>query len=117
MMRLALVLGAVLTFSTVAQADVAPPDSCTTAGAACTNAGTSANQAGVCTATTCTRATPSGPMDYACSRCMVSTSTADLATKPTTTSDGSCNASGQGAGTTALLALLGMLGIRRARAF
>ncbi len=114
MMRLALVLGAVLAFSTVAQADVAPPDSCTTAGVACTNAGTNADQPGVCTATTCTRASPSGPMDYACSRCMVST--ADLASKPTTTSESSCSASGEGAGVTALLALLALFGIRRARA-
>lgn len=114
MMRLALVLGAVLTFSTAASADVAPPDACTTAGAACTNAGTNADQPGVCTTKTCTRATPSGPMDYSCTRCLVST--ADLATKPTTTSDGSCNASGEGAGATALFALLAVLGIRRARA-
>ena len=114
MVRFALVLGVVLGFSSLARADVAPPDSCTTAGTACANAGTTYDHAGVCTAMTCSRATPNGPMDYACTRCTITT--ADMTTAATKPSSGSCSApGGQGAGATALLVLLGALWIRRSR--
>lgn len=58
----------------VARADLAPPDSCSSPGQPCQNAGASNDQAGTCTATTCTkRVQPvdggSETMAYACNLC------------------------------------------------
>lgn len=56
-----------------AWADLAPPQNCTAPGQPCTNAGMSANQSGVCVATTCTRLVPADggvtTMSYSCNRC------------------------------------------------
>lgn len=91
------------------RADVAPPDSCSSVGAACSNAGASANGAGLCSATKCQRATPSGPMEYDCNRCL----TADMA-GASTKGDSSCSAVGGGADALALaLAAFGAAGLRR----
>jgi hypothetical protein len=57
-----------------ALADIPPEDQClaTDAGKACDNAVGPDDELkpGVCTATTCTRATPDGAMTYACYRCV-----------------------------------------------
>jgi len=69
---LAFFLAAGLSFlGATARADIPPPDSCQSPGAACTNAGASFNQAGHCVADTCTKATPTGSVQYACMVCRV----------------------------------------------
>jgi hypothetical protein len=54
-----------------AHADVPPPDSCNSAGTACNVAGPNYDQPGTCVDSTCTRATPGGPVSYACLRCEI----------------------------------------------
>jgi hypothetical protein len=56
--------------ASAARADIAPFDTCSTAGQSCTNAGPSANQSGVCTKTTCSRPQPNGTSaQFDCFRC------------------------------------------------
>src|SRR5262245_19364868 len=62
---------ATLIVAVPARADLAPPDHCTAPGQPCQNAGPQFNQAGTCTATTCTRQVPAPdggmmPMSYDC---------------------------------------------------
>ncbi|MBP6831562.1 MAG: hypothetical protein KA978_12325 [Deltaproteobacteria bacterium] len=66
-----LLLGALCLSPMAARADVPPPDSCSTVGQACQNAvdGGATGLPGTCQATQCTRATPAGPVTYACNRC------------------------------------------------
>lgn len=57
-----------------ARADLAPPDACTAPGQPCHNAGPQYDQAGTCTATSCTKAVPNGnggttTMKYDCNLC------------------------------------------------
>lgn len=57
-----------------ARADIPPPDACTSPDQPCQNAGAQHNQAGTCTATTCTRTLPNGDggtttMTYDCNLC------------------------------------------------
>jgi uncharacterized membrane protein YgcG len=61
------------------RADVPPPDACTAEGAACDNAGRRGNLPGHCLATTCTRATADGGMQYDCLLCIVDSGSAGAA--------------------------------------
>jgi MYXO-CTERM domain-containing protein len=78
-----------------ARADIAPPDRCNSAGAACANAGPSYNSPGVCTADTCSHTLPpvngGAPMTttYACMTCKVTSADAgaDAAATDATSSD------------------------------
>lgn len=91
-------------------ADAAPLDRCSSVGAACSNAGANATGAGICAATKCQRATPSGPTEYDCNRCLA----VDLAGTSTTKGGSSCSAVGGEAGALALvLAAFGAAGLRR----
>ncbi|HWA78404.1 MAG TPA: hypothetical protein VG937_38980 [Polyangiaceae bacterium] len=56
----------------LARADIPPPDSCTTADAACSNAGPEHNQPGQCAPAKCMRARPDGTITYDCLRCVSS---------------------------------------------
>lgn len=114
MSRFAFVFAALVAIVPLAQADVAPPDQCNTAGAACNNAGTSYNEAGTCVATTCSRATPSGPMEYACNRCELA-SALDMAMGTTPKKDNGCAVGGEAAGLSALFAVGAALLARRRR--
>ncbi len=66
-----LLLGALCLSPVAVRADVPPPDSCNAVGQACQNAvdGGATGLPGVCQASQCTRATPTGPVTYACNRC------------------------------------------------
>jgi len=115
----ALSLAAVTVGASRARADVPPPDLCTSPGQPCQSAGAQYNQAGTCTATTCTRTVPSGdggtmPMTYNCNRCQ----TVDGGTSGGGKSSG-CAIAGGGPseaapGSVAALALLG-IALRRRR--
>jgi hypothetical protein len=68
------VIAALALGANVARADIAPADACTSPGQPCQNAGPSYDQAGVCTAATCTKTIYNGPgdlttMQYACNQC------------------------------------------------
>ena len=71
-----LLLGALCLAPEAALADIPPPDSCSSVGEACQNAvdGGAAGLPGTCQASQCTRATPAGPVTYACNRCAPSPS-------------------------------------------
>jgi MYXO-CTERM domain-containing protein len=56
-------------WSAPAWADIAPPDQCSQAGAACENAGDGYDQAGLCVQRTCTKGPPSEQYSYDCLRC------------------------------------------------
>jgi len=96
--------------SAPAFADVPPPDSCTTEGAACSNAGANADQAGQCTQASCTRASPDGSVSYDCLRCAASTD-GDASTGGSSKKKdgGGCAFSSRGGSGSALLAALGLL--------
>ncbi len=114
-----------------ARADVAPPDQCSASeeGKPCDNAMGTGNDlgAGVCKATTCQRATPSGSMTYDCYRCVAneggsggssggSSSTAGTSSGGKSGGDG-CSVATVGAagGVGGLLLALGFLSARAAR--
>ena len=66
----------IVSASATARADIPPQQTCTAPGQPCTNAGVSGNQAGTCTATTCTKSIPNGDggrsaMSYDCNLCTV----------------------------------------------
>ena len=64
-------LPALLLFTAAAHADVAPPNSCNTAGEACDTAGPQFDQPGACTTTKCQRADPNGgTIEYDCTLCL-----------------------------------------------
>jgi hypothetical protein len=97
----AAVVALVTAWSAAALADVAPPDGCTAgAGTACNNAGPSANQPGICTASTCPHTGP-GPdggivtTENPCVLCQVQSSGSSSATSAGATSSGTA-ASGSG---------------------
>ena len=104
-----------------ARADVPPPDLCTSPGQPCQNAGAQYNQAGTCTATTCTKTIPNADggtttMTYDCNLCQ----TTDGGTSGGGKSSSGCAVAANGspgtAGGSALaLALLGIAVARRRR--
>ena len=70
-----LALAALISVSASASADVPPPDVCDKEGESCNNAGSGFNESGTCTASKCTRVTPSpdggtATVEYDCLRCM-----------------------------------------------
>jgi hypothetical protein len=65
-------LSSLVLVSALAWADLPPPDGCPTAGQTCDNAGPGHDQPGTCQAAKCTRASPDGPVEYDCSRCVAS---------------------------------------------
>lgn len=96
-----------------ARADLAPPDACAEAdvGKACENASASGmmDQPGTCQKAKCTRATPSGKMEYDCHLCKAGAKKED---------EGGCSFSGRSERTApaaAPLLLLGLLYGRRRR--
>jgi hypothetical protein len=111
-----LVVGLVLVgglLTVPAHADLAPPDACAEAevGKACENASANGkmDQPGTCQKSKCTRATPSGKMEYDCHLCKAGSSGKD---------DGGCSFSGRSERTalaTAPLLILGLLYGRRRR--
>ena len=74
-----LTLALVGALASAAHADVPPPDTCDVAGEACNTAGDTYDQPGTCEASTCTRASPAGPVTYDCSRCVARTTAEDAA--------------------------------------
>lgn len=58
-----------LTYSSVARADVPPPNACDSEGSSCQTAGSDYDQPGTCSKKTCSRATPDGTMEYECLLC------------------------------------------------
>jgi MYXO-CTERM domain-containing protein len=55
--------------STLAHADIPPPDTCEKAGGACMNAGQAFDQPGTCFERTCTKGPPGEQVTYECLRC------------------------------------------------
>lgn len=103
----------VLSLGATAHADVAPPDSCTTVGAACNVAGPNYDQPGTCTAAKCTRASPSGSVEYDCSKC-VAAATDDAGTTGKKSDDGGCSITGlRGNGALVLFAAAAALVVSR----
>lgn len=97
-----------------ARADLAPPDSCAEAdvGKACENASANGmmDQPGTCQKAKCTRATPSGSMEYDCHLCKAGSAKKE--------EDGGCSFSGRNERTAlaaAPLLILGFLYGRRRR--
>lgn len=87
LVRCALLLAWLFVVTASVHADIPPLDACGTAGQACKNAGNDGTSTGVCTATTCTRATPNGPTSYSCNRCIAGEA-------PKTPAAKACNAAG-----------------------
>lgn len=108
--------------STPVLADVPPPDACTKAaeGKACDNAGQNADKLGVCTKDTCTRQTPSGPINYECYVCRETAGRGEPNGGSTDKGDkdkgGGCSVSaGTVPGLAAMFAPLTLLGLAAAR--
>jgi hypothetical protein len=118
---------ALLGWSGVARADVAPLDSCpssASAGQTCNNAGPNNDEPGVCVSTTCEHPTPDGSTSYACVLCELSDAGAPAQDAGKTGSSGSSTKSGcalsplarDGATGIGMLALgLGALALARRR--
>jgi len=121
-----------LTVSPLARADVPPPDSCTTVGQACNSAGPTYDQPGTCVTSTCRRATPDGPVEYECARCIAGSgaggagpgaggaSAADAGEEPKKSSKSDDDGCSMGRGrptapTLFVVAALGLLAVRRKR--
>ncbi len=80
-----------------ARADVAPPDSCPTAGQACTNAGPNNDQPGTCVASTCQHPLPDGgSQSYSCTLCEAGEGGAGSSSSGSGSSTGSGSGSGSG---------------------
>jgi hypothetical protein len=68
-------LSSLVMASAIAAADLANPDVCNAAGEACTTAGPNYDRPGTCTPTKCNRATPNGPVEYDCNKCVEASGT------------------------------------------
>lgn len=68
-MKTKIVVFAVL-LASAAQADVAPPDRCSSGGQRCDNGGPRGDQPGVCTPGQCFRGGPDGSVAYDCLTCV-----------------------------------------------
>lgn len=114
MFVVALALAGGLLMTVPARADLAPPDACAEAqlGKACENASVDGkmDQPGTCQKAKCTRATPSGSMEYDCHLCKAGSAKKE--------DDGGCSFSGRGERTAlaaAPLLIIGFLYGRRRR--
>ena len=104
MLFVLLLVAAVAFGESVARADLAPPDSCSSPGQPCQNAGASNDQAGTCVATTCTkqvRGADGGltPMTYSCNACQLTGAAGNSGAGGSSGAAGNSGAGGSSGGT------------------